>query len=133
MIIKLPPSVRFPITITDFLKELNSDVARLEPLLLYTYKTKVTEYPEYGVEVQVEKTLSSQFDAPVGGKLARWMVGVGSVVENSRFVLNLGKEGGGASVDKLVLVVVVCRLLKLMSRVHMRFSLLGCVQCVVKI
>jgi RNA polymerase II subunit A-like phosphatase len=84
MIIKLPKSVRFPITITEVLKKPNDDVPRLAPLLVYSYRTTVTEYPEYGVEVQKERELSSQFDAPVGGKLARWLVNVGAVVKDNR-------------------------------------------------
>ncbi|KAF8250198.1 hypothetical protein K440DRAFT_619671 [Wilcoxina mikolae CBS 423.85] len=83
MIIKLPKSVRFPITITELLRQPNNDVARLDPLLVYTYKTMIKEYPEYGVEVEVEKELSSQFDAPVAGKLAKWLVKPGTVVENN--------------------------------------------------
>lgn len=83
MIIKLPKSVRYPITISELLKKPNDDVPRLTPLLVYTYRTTITEYPEYGVEVQVEKVLSSQFDAPVGGKLEKWFVETGTVVDNS--------------------------------------------------
>jgi len=103
MIIKLPSSVRFPITITELLKEANTEVARLEPLLVYTYKTKVTVYPEYGVELLVEKELSSQFDAPIGGKLARWVVTIGTVVENSRFVTwsaGTGSRGSRRRADR---------------------------------
>lgn len=86
MIIKLPKSVRFPITISELLKAPSDNVARLEPLLVYTYRTTITEYPEYGVEVEVERELSSQFDAPIEGKLASWMVKVGTVVHDSKSV-----------------------------------------------
>ncbi|KAA8893966.1 hypothetical protein FN846DRAFT_787193 [Sphaerosporella brunnea] len=83
MIIKFPSSVRFPVTITELLKQPNDDVKRMDALLLYTYKTTVTEYPEYGVEKQVEKVLSSQFDAPISGKIAQWLVKEGTVVKDN--------------------------------------------------
>jgi RNA polymerase II subunit A-like phosphatase len=93
MIIKFPPSVRFPVTITELLKAPNDDVKRLEPILVYTYRTTVTEYPEYGVEKLVEKELSSQFDAPIAGKLLEWLVRPGDVVQDYRFVDALGVMG----------------------------------------
>jgi RNA polymerase II subunit A-like phosphatase len=96
MIIKFPPSVRFPLTIKELLKQPHDDVKRLEPILVYTYRTTVTEYPEYGVEKLVEKELSSQFDAPVAGKLVKWLVRPGHVVQNYRCVwMNYWYDGGG--------------------------------------
>lgn len=86
MIIKLPKSVRFPITITELLRQANDPITRLEPLLIYTFKATITEIPEYGVAVEVEKELSSQFDAPIEGRLARWLVKPGAVLKDNRFV-----------------------------------------------
>ncbi|RPA99239.1 hypothetical protein L873DRAFT_1789822 [Choiromyces venosus 120613-1] len=81
MIVQLPRSVRFPVTITAFLKRPNDEIPRLEAVLLYTYTTTVTEYPEFGEERQVEKKLSAQFHAPVEGRLHRWLVKVGTVID----------------------------------------------------
>ncbi|PWW72119.1 hypothetical protein C7212DRAFT_287217 [Tuber magnatum] len=81
MIVQLPRSVRYPVTITAFLKQPDDDIPRLEAVLLYTYMTTVTEYPEFGQERQVEKKLSAQFHAPVEGRLNRWLVEVGAVIE----------------------------------------------------
>lgn len=78
--------MRYPITITALLKQPNDDVPRLSPLLLYKYKTTVTEYPEFGEEVQVEKEFSAQYDAPVEGKVERWFVKAGSVIEDCKYV-----------------------------------------------
>lgn len=132
MIIKLPSSVRFPITITEFLKEANTEVARLEPLFVYTYKTKVTVYPEYGVELLVEKKLSSQFDAPIGGKLARWMVAIGTVVENSRFVTWSAGTGSRGSRRRADRAVIVCRSSRLMSHVRTKSNSPDYVRCVAR-
>ncbi|KAG0642845.1 hypothetical protein HOY80DRAFT_567439 [Tuber brumale] len=81
MIVQLPRSVRYPVTITALLKQPNDDIPRLEAVLLYTYVTTVTEYPEFGQERQVEKKLSAQFHAPVEGRLNCWLVKVGAVIE----------------------------------------------------
>jgi len=130
MIIKLPKSVRFPITITELLRHPNDDVARLDPLLVYTYKTKIMEYPEYGVEVEVEKELSSQFDAPVAGKLAKWLVKLGTVVENNRFVSGLYREKEGSL---WLTGGLVLRSSRLKSPAHMRFNSRDCVRCAARI
>lgn len=86
MIIQLPRSVRYPITITALLKKRDDDVPRLSPLLLYKYKTTVTEYPEFGEEIQVEKEFAAQFDAPIEGKLERWFIKVGSEIRSEKYI-----------------------------------------------
>lgn len=86
MIIQLPRSVRYPITITALLKKRDDDIPRLSPLFLYRYKTTVTEYPEFGEEIQVEKEFAAQFDAPIEGKLERWFIKVGSEISSEKYV-----------------------------------------------
>ncbi|KAI5806303.1 hypothetical protein EDC01DRAFT_639501 [Geopyxis carbonaria] len=83
MIIKLPTSLRYPVTITKLLRHPDENVERHAPLLTYSYETTVTEYPEFGVEVRAKRELTEQFDAPVVGRMVRWMVAVGNVVESS--------------------------------------------------
>lgn len=84
MIIKFPPTLPFPVTITKLLKSPSDSVERLQPLLFYTYRAKVTEIPEPGEEVQVEREFTEQFDAPEEGSLVRWMVSVGAQVESAQ-------------------------------------------------
>ncbi|KAL7268033.1 CTD phosphatase Fcp1 [Rhizina undulata] len=82
MIIQLPRSLRYPITIKKLLRKAEEDVPKLEPLLLYQYKTTRTEYPEYGEEVVVEVELLNQFECPVTGRLERWLVKEGQVIHS---------------------------------------------------
>lgn len=85
MIICLPGSVRFPVTITELAKKQGDKVNRLDTLLFYSYKAKVTTYPEFGVEKIEEKELNSKFDAPVDGELKSWLIKPGTVIHNSRY------------------------------------------------
>lgn len=80
MIIRLPSSLRFPITVTARLLKEEDDVKHLAPLLVYTYEATVIEYPEFGVEQEMIRDLSSEYHCPAEGKLVRWLVDVGSVV-----------------------------------------------------
>lgn len=120
MIIKLPKSVRFPITVSELLKSTNDPVSRMDPLLVYTYRTTITEYPEYGVEVEVERELSSQFDAPIAGKLVTWKVKVGTVVHDSKFVALL-------YLQLHALTRLALRLSRSTSPAHTKYSLPVCV------
>ena len=92
MIIALPKSVAFPITISKLLKQQGDAVPRMTPLLTYTFLSKTIEIPEFGTEVVVEKTLTGQFDAPLEGKLERWLVAEGMVIENHLYV-SRGADG----------------------------------------
>ncbi|TGZ85596.1 hypothetical protein EX30DRAFT_368675 [Ascodesmis nigricans] len=83
MIIKFPRTLPFPVIITKLLKAPADDVERLQPLLYYTYRAKVTEMPEFGVEETVEREFTEQFDAPEEGTFVRWLVSVGAQVESS--------------------------------------------------
>jgi RNA polymerase II subunit A-like phosphatase len=93
MIIQLPKSVAFPVTVGQLLKQQGDDVPRLSPLLTYTFLSKTTEIPEFGTEVVVERTLYGQFDAPVEGRLERWLVAPGTVIESNRYVWGVSSGG----------------------------------------
>lgn len=86
MIIQLPSTVAFPVTIGQLLKQQGDDVPRLAPLLTYTFKSKYMEIPEFGEENEVETTLSGQFDAPIEGRLERWLVAPGTVIDRNGYV-----------------------------------------------
>lgn len=83
MRLKLPASLKYPITITALHKKPGDDVDRLEALLSYTYKTTVKEDGEFGEEVMVEKEFPAQFEAPIEGTLKRWFVIVGGVLKDN--------------------------------------------------
>lgn len=135
MIIQLPRSVRYPITITALLKKRDDDVPRLSPLFLYRYKTTVTEYPEFGEEIQVEKEFAAQFDAPIEGKLERWFIKVGSEICSEKYVCAsptfLSSSGARRRncMALALMIFAVSTFWRSKSPVPMQYSSLVSVQC----
>ena len=84
MLLRLPPSLHYPITITDLLKSPNDNIERFEPLFDYFYKTKVTEGDDLGNESQVEKSFPARYESTVDGKLLRWKVHRGTIITHSK-------------------------------------------------
>ncbi|KAI9878677.1 MAG: Carboxy-terminal domain (CTD) phosphatase [Pleopsidium flavum] len=80
MLLRLPHSLHYPITVTALLKQPNDNVERFAPLFLYFYKTTVTEGDELGNEYQVEKTFPTRFESNVEGVLREWKIGKGTVI-----------------------------------------------------
>lgn len=75
MLLKLPASLRYPITITKIHKKAGEQVERDETLFDYTFKVKVTWGSRDGEEDQIrEETHGSKFESPVEGKLTFWKV-----------------------------------------------------------
>jgi RNA polymerase II subunit A-like phosphatase len=82
MIIRSPPSLHYPITVTRLLAEPDGTVDRFAPLFSYTYTSKVTEGNKYGDELQVEKTFPAEFQSETAGKLLSWSIKAGDVLQN---------------------------------------------------
>ena len=80
MLLRLPSSLHYPITVTELLKRPNDNVERFAPLFSYTYKTKVTEGDGLGNDVQVLKTFPTRFESNIEGTLTRWKVEKGAVI-----------------------------------------------------
>lgn len=80
MLLRLPQSLHYPITVTELLKQPNDHVERFAPLFSYFCKTTVTEGDNLGNEYQVEKPLSTRFESSVTGVLKRWMIERGTVI-----------------------------------------------------
>ena len=84
MQLRLPPSLHYPITVTELLKQPNDNVERFEPLFSYFYKTTVTEGDELGNEKQVEKSFPTRYESNIDGKLLRWKIQKGTVISHSK-------------------------------------------------
>ncbi|KAK6349969.1 RNA polymerase II [Orbilia brochopaga] len=82
MLLQLPPSTRFPVTITQIHFAQNAEVKKLQAIFTFSYKSLITEDNEDGEEVRRLTDIISKFETPVGGKILRWMVGKGSVVSS---------------------------------------------------
>ena len=84
MLLRLPASLHYPITVTELLKRPNDDVERFAPLFSYFYKTTVTEGDNLGNEYQVEKTFPTRFESNVNGKLTQWKIRKGAVISQPK-------------------------------------------------
>ena len=84
MLLRLPASLHYPITVTELLKQPNDNVERFAPLFSYFYKTTVTEGDELGNENQVEKTFPTRFESNIEGSLKSWKIKKGAVIANAK-------------------------------------------------
>ncbi|MCJ1264334.1 Carboxy-terminal domain (CTD) phosphatase [Lobaria immixta] len=82
MLLRLPQSLHYPITVTELLKQPNDNVERFAPLFSYFYQSTVTEGDNLGNEYQVEKRFPTRFESNVEGVLKRWMISKGSIIKH---------------------------------------------------
>jgi RNA polymerase II subunit A-like phosphatase len=81
MKISSPPGLRYPYTIQALQKRRDETVRRSDKLFTYWYEEVVTESDRWGVDQQVKKRWPQQFDASTEGKISRWFIKPGTVVE----------------------------------------------------
>lgn len=81
MLLRSPPNLHYPITVTELLKSQDDEVERFAPLFSYFYKSTVTEGNKYGEEHTVDKEFPARFESEVEGTLLRWKIQVGTVVK----------------------------------------------------
>ncbi|KAI0586387.1 FCP1, TFIIF-interacting CTD phosphatase, NLI-interacting factor [Pyrenophora tritici-repentis] len=78
-----PRDLSYPITVIDLLKKRDDEVPRSEKLFNYTYETRVTEGDKWGGEKTIMKKFRQTFDASTEGKILRWFIKPGAVIERS--------------------------------------------------
>jgi RNA polymerase II subunit A-like phosphatase len=83
MLVRLPRTLHYPITITELLKDENDEVEQNAPLFSYSYTTTVTETNRFGEDVTIVKTFPSRFESPVEGVFKGWKVEVGASITAS--------------------------------------------------
>jgi RNA polymerase II subunit A C-terminal domain phosphatase len=93
MLLRLPPTLHYPITVTSLLKRPGDTVQRDEALFWYVYQTTVTEGDGLGNHINVQKTFPTKFESTVDGVIVDWKIKKGDVVE-SPYVLfpNLSQQ-----------------------------------------
>ncbi len=127
MLLRLPHSLHYPITVTELLKQPNDHVERFAPLFSYFYKTTVTEGDELGNEYQVEKTFPSRFESNVEGVLKKWKIKQGTVITRAKYV-HICRQTEWCCTDK----VTVWMWRKLRSHAPTRSSSVACAPIVGK-
>jgi len=80
MLLRLPQSLHYPITVTELLKQPNDNVERFAPLFSYSYQTTVTEGDGLGEDHQVQRTFPTRYESNVDGVLQAWKIVKGAVI-----------------------------------------------------
>ena len=87
--LRLGARLRYPITISRLLKNPGDQVEKQEPILQYTFKYERTVGdPELGDERVNIETGIADFDSPVEGKVQKYLVKVGDVIQKDQDVVN---------------------------------------------
>lgn len=80
MLVRLPSSLHYPITVTSLLKQPGDAVEREDALFWYVYQTTVTEGDGLGNKVEVKRKFPTKFESPVDGELVQWRIAKGDVI-----------------------------------------------------
>lgn len=85
MLLRLPTSLHYPITVTELLKQPNDNVERFAPLFSYVYETEVTEGDDLGNTWQTLKKYPTRFESSVEGVLIDWKIDKGTVISKPKY------------------------------------------------
>lgn len=81
MLLRLSPSLHYPITVTSLLKQPGDEVERDEALFWYVYQTIVTEGDGLGNKVDVKRKFPTRFESTVDGTIVQWKISKGNVLD----------------------------------------------------
>ena len=87
MLLRLPTSLHYPITVTELLKQANDNVERFAPLFSYVYETKVTEGDSLGNTWQTWKKFPTRFESSVEGVLINWKIDQGAIISKPKYAI----------------------------------------------
>lgn len=81
MLLQLPPSLHYPITVTSLLKRPGDTVERGDHLFWYVYKTTVIEGDGLGNNVSVVREFPTKFESSVDGEVVAWRIAKGDIID----------------------------------------------------
>ncbi|CAL5872477.1 uncharacterized protein PFLUO_LOCUS6741 [Penicillium psychrofluorescens] len=82
MLLRLPPSLHYPITVTSLLKKPGDAVERDEALFWYVYETTVSEGDGLGNRIEVERRFPTRFESTVDGEIVQWKIAKGDIIDD---------------------------------------------------
>jgi RNA polymerase II subunit A-like phosphatase len=82
MLIRAPPSLHYPITITSLLVSPKQPVQRSDRLFTYTYYSNVTVTNEFGDVVTERRSYPADFRAENDGSVVKWKIAKGDVIDD---------------------------------------------------
>ncbi|KAJ5095391.1 hypothetical protein NUU61_004747 [Penicillium alfredii] len=81
MLLRLPPSLHYPITVTSLLKQPGDSIERDEALFWYIYETTVIEGDGLGNKIEVQRRFPTRFESTVDGEIVQWKVTKGDIID----------------------------------------------------
>lgn len=81
MLLRLPPTLHYPITVKSLLKRPGDSVERGEHLFWYVYKTTVIEGDGLGNDIEVQKEFPIKFESSVDGTVVEWKISKGDIID----------------------------------------------------
>ncbi|PYH45424.1 protein-serine/threonine phosphatase [Aspergillus saccharolyticus JOP 1030-1] len=81
MLLRLPSSLHYPITVTTLVKQPGDAVEREEALFWYFYQTTVTEGDRLGNKYEVKKKYPTKYEATVDGEVVQWKIAEGDIID----------------------------------------------------
>ncbi|KAI9641318.1 CTD phosphatase Fcp1 [Ciborinia camelliae] len=87
--LNLGPNLRYPITITKFLKQPGDQISKQVSLLEYKFKWKLMVGDPLGEQWEEEQTSFGEWDSPSEGTIDKWLVKEGMTIERDRPVVDV--------------------------------------------
>jgi RNA polymerase II subunit A-like phosphatase len=81
MLLRLPPTLHYPITVKSLLKRPGDSVERGDHLFWYVYKTTVIEGDGWGNDTEVQKEFPIKFESSVDGTVVEWKISKGDIID----------------------------------------------------
>ncbi|EED19432.1 RNA Polymerase II CTD phosphatase Fcp1, putative [Talaromyces stipitatus ATCC 10500] len=81
MLLRLPPTLHYPITVRSLLKRPGDSVERGDHLFWYVYKTTVIEGDGLGNDIEVLKEFPVKFESSVDGTVVEWKISKGDIID----------------------------------------------------
>lgn len=89
MLLRLPTSLHYPITVTSLLKQAGDNVERDEAIFWYIYQTTVEEGDGLGNKIQVKRKFPTRFESTVDGEILEWKISKGDVIDGPLDVVEI--------------------------------------------
>ncbi|QSZ28655.1 hypothetical protein DSL72_003154 [Monilinia vaccinii-corymbosi] len=87
--LNLGPNLKYPITITKFLKKHGDAISKQDSLLEYKFKWKQMVGDPFGEQWEEEQTSYGEWDSPSEGTIEKWLVKVGMTIERDIAVVDV--------------------------------------------
>ncbi|ESZ94084.1 hypothetical protein SBOR_5504 [Sclerotinia borealis F-4128] len=90
--LNLGPNLKYPITVTKFLKKHGDTISKQDSLFEYKFKSKQLVGDPFGEQWEEEQTLYAEWDSPSEGTIDKWLVKAGMTIERDQPVIDIDES-----------------------------------------